>query len=53
MALMDEIRNFGECECCGNEVTDEHEEYYINDDGKVFCSIECILEHYGITKIEL
>ena len=50
---MDDIRIFGYCECCGNEVTDEYEEYYITDDGKVFCSIECVCEHNGITKVEI
>ena len=50
---MDEIRVFGYCECCGNQVTDEDESYYMSEDGKVLCSVECVLEHYGVTKIEL
>ena len=50
---MDEVRVFGYCECCGNKVTDACNEYYINDDGKVFCGVECALEHCGITKIEV
>ncbi len=48
-----EIRKFGHCEECGNEVTNDTDEYYVNEDGRVFCSIECILEYYGITKIEI
>jgi hypothetical protein len=50
---MDEVRVFGYCENCGAEVTDEYDEYYIADDGKVFCSIECICENYGLTKVEV
>lgn len=50
---MDEGRVFGYCECCGEKVTDEYDEYYISDDGKVFCSIECVCEHNGISKIEV
>lgn len=52
---MDEVRTFGYCEneSCGDTVTDEGKEYYVNDDGEVFCCIECVLEHYGITKIEI
>lgn len=50
---MDEIRIFGYCECCGEEVTDANEEYCITDDGKVFCSVECALEHFGVVKIEV
>ncbi len=50
---MDEIRIMGYCECCGNEITDEDEEYYVSDDSKVFCSYECCLEHYGVTKVEV
>ena len=50
---MDEIRVFGYCENCGEAVTDECEEYYITDDGLVFCSCECLCEAYGITKVEV
>ena len=50
---MDDIRVFGYCECCNNEITDRDEEYYVSDDGKVFCSVECCLEHYGVTKVEV
>ena len=50
---MDEIRNFGTCECCGNTITDCDEEYYVSDDGKVFCSVSCVCEHYGLTKVEV
>lgn len=47
-----EVRNFGCCEECGETVTDESTEYYVNEDGEVFCSIECVLQHYRIVKIE-
>ena len=50
---MDEIRVFGECACCGNEVTDADDEYYVNADGEVFCSIECVMDHCGVAKIEV
>ena len=48
-----EVRKFGECECCGNAITDEQEEYYVAEDGRVFCCIECVLESFGIEKIEV
>lgn len=50
---MDEVRVFGYCENCGEKVTDENDEYYITDDGKVFCCIECVCEHCGVTKVEV
>lgn len=50
---MDEDRKFGYCENCEEQITDELEEYYVNEDGEVFCSIECVLEHYDIEKIEV
>lgn len=50
---MDEMRNFGYCENCGEKVTDESDEYYITDDGKVLCCIECVCEYYGVTKVEV
>ena len=53
MEIMDETRSFGECECCGNEITDKNEEYYVDDGGRVFCCVECLCEYYGITKVEV
>lgn len=50
---MDDIRVFGYCECCGNEITGKDEEYYVDSEGRVFCSIECICEQYGLTKVEV
>lgn len=50
---MDEVRVFGECECCGNKITDDCAEYYVNADGEIFCSVECVMEHCGVVKIEL
>ena len=50
---MNDVRVFGYCECCGNKVSDCDENYYVNEDGKVFCSVECICEHYGIVKMEV
>ena len=43
----------GYCENCGEKITDKYDEYYVTDDGKVFCSVECCLEHYGVTKVEV
>ena len=50
---MDEIRVFGYCECCGNEITDEDGEYYLTADGKVLCGTECLCEHFGVIKVEV
>ena len=50
---MDEKRVFGYCENCGEKVTEYYEEYYIDDDGRVFCSTECVCEAHGITKVEV
>lgn len=50
---MDENRTFGKCECCDNEVTDRDEEYYVDSEGRVFCCVECMLEHFGVAKVEV
>ena len=50
---MDDVRVFGYCENCGEKVNENYEEYYITDDGKVFCSVECICEAHRITKVEV
>ena len=48
-----EVRCFGYCKTCEDAVTDEGSEYYVNDDGEVFCCVECALESCGIIKIEI
>lgn len=53
MGEADDVRKFGACACCDNEVTDEQIEYYVDAEGRVFCCVECILEYYGIEKIEV
>lgn len=50
---MDEVRVLGYCENCGSEITDEYETYYVNSNGEMLCSIECVCEHYDVTKIEV
>lgn len=50
---MNEVRKFGECESCGNEVSDIGDEYYVDPEGRVYCSIECACEKFGIIKIEV
>ena len=50
---MDEIRVFGYCESCTNEVNDAGGDHYVDQDGRVYCSIECVFEKYGIVKIEV
>lgn len=47
------IRVLRICENCGDEITDEQEEYYVNDDGEAFCCIECLCGYYEVTKIEI
>lgn len=50
---MDEIRKFGICECCSNVITSEDKEYYVDSEGRVFCSVECAMDAHGITKVEV
>mgnify|MGYP003304451828 CR=1 FL=1 len=49
----EEVRVFGYCEECGTKITDEAEEYYCDEEGKLLCSHECLLEHYGLYKVEV
>ena len=52
------VKSFGECAECGSEIifSDEFpydaECYYCEETSLFFDSIECILAHYGIRKIE-
>ena len=46
-----EVRILGYCEECGSPITDEKESY-VDKDGYRFCSVECVLEHYGVELCE-
>ena len=48
-----EIRTFGYCAECTNEITDKAEDYYCNEEGERFCCVECALSYCGISKIEV
>jgi hypothetical protein len=50
---VDEKRVFGYCAECEDEITDLEKEYFINEDGEVFCCIECVLERYGVYRMEI
>lgn len=52
---MDEhdVRILGYCEECGSKITDDIEECYCDEDGQYFCSIECLMDYYGIHKLEV
>lgn len=50
---MDEKRLIAYCENCGEEITGDSEDVYVDDSGHYFCSLECVFEYYKVTKIEL
>ena len=50
---MDDTRVFGTCEGCSNEIKDRDGEYYVDAEGRVFCSIECVFDAHGIVKVEV
>lgn len=50
--MNDEIRILGYCEECGNDVTDETD-CYCDEEGHYYCSCECVMEHYGIHRLEV
>ncbi len=53
-----EYDEFGEekpiarCTCCRELIYEDNDDTHIDEDGNYFCSIECVLEHYGVSKIE-
>ena len=50
---MDEVRTFGTCEVCGNQIDDRSKEYYVDPEGRCFCCVECALAWVAIEKIEV
>lgn len=50
---MDEnIRTIGYCAECGEIITDDMKDVYVNDDGQYFCCAECVNNYYGLCKLE-
>lgn len=47
----EEIRVIGYCTECGDKITDDFR-YYCDSDGNLFCSKECVLEHFDVTVME-
>lgn len=50
--MSEDIRTLGYCSECGETITDDMEDVYVNEDGRYFCCIECATLHYGLTKLE-
>lgn len=48
----EEVRTLGYCIECGDTITDEIEEYYCDSEGNLFCSHECLLEHFDVVLME-
>lgn len=49
----EEVRVIGYCVECNSEITDDIGEYYCDGDGNLLCSRECLLEHFGVTQMEV
>lgn len=47
-----EVRVLAYCAECGDEITDDIEEIYVDEDGNYFCSCECSMIYHGIHKLE-
>ena len=48
-----EVRVLSYCAECEDEITDDIEEYYCDEDGQFFCSIECAMACHGIHRLEI
>lgn len=50
---MDEdVRIIGKCEECESEVVSDNGDVYVDEDGRYYCCLDCLLEHYHITRLE-
>ena len=48
-----EVRTLAYCAECEDEITDEVEHYYCDDNGNFFCCVECMMDYYGVHKLEV
>ena len=51
--MKEETRVIGYCEVCGSEITDDNETAYVDNEGHYFDTVECVMEYFCVTKVEL
>lgn len=49
----DEVRTLGYCVECDNAITTEDNEAFVDEEGNYYCCVDCVLERYGITRLEI
>lgn len=49
---LDTEQPIARCACCEELIYEDNDDTYIDEDGNYFCSLDCVLEHYGVSKIE-
>lgn len=40
------------CENCGEAILEYEDSIYTNEEGQLFCSLNCMMEHYGVTEYD-
>lgn len=51
---MDEnVREIGYCSECGETIFDDMEEIFVDSDGHYFDSLDCLIEYFGVTRLEM
>ena len=50
--MSEDIRVIGYCSECGETITDDMEDVYVNEEGRHFCCTECAMTYNGLTKLE-
>lgn len=49
----EEVRVIAYCAECGEEITDDIEDVYIDEEGNYFDELECAMIYHGIQKLEV
>lgn len=44
-------RQIAKCENCNDSITDQ-KPYWTDEEGNIFCSVQCALEYHDIHKVE-
>lgn len=52
-AMNEEAKVIAICAECDSEIMDDIEEYYCDEDGNFFDSVECAMAHHGIHLLEV
>ena len=49
----EEVRVIGYCAQCGEDITDDTEDVFVDSEGNYFDSVDCLITYFDVTRLEV